>query len=129
MMPSRAGRKVILVVDDEPMVRDLIRLLLEAEGYLVLCAADGEEALLLSRAFPHTIHLVLSDVKIPKMDALQLRDRLLEERPGAKVLLMSGVGSAVMGHALLRKPFGPDALKGRVREMLEGKWAAARQTA
>jgi YesN/AraC family two-component response regulator len=72
-----------------------------------LCAADGQEALQLSRAFPHKIHLVLSDVEMPKVNGLQLREKLLEERPGTKMLLMSGRQVELsVEQPFLRKPFG-----------------------
>jgi CheY-like chemotaxis protein len=112
------GQTVILVVDDEPLIVDLAKIVLEAEGYFILSANDGEEALVLCRKFPGTLHLLVSDVKMPNMDGLQLIEKLREERPGTKVLLMSGHVGSVVGHAILRKPFGPDVLKERVREML-----------
>ena len=119
LVPAHADQTVILLVDDEPMILKIARSVLEAEGYFVLTAHDGEEALLLSRHFHGTIHLLLSDVKMPKMDGLQLADALARERPATKVLLMSGEVDSVVGQALLRKPFGLDVLKEFVRETLQ----------
>jgi DNA-binding response OmpR family regulator len=118
ILPSRGDQLVILVVDDEPMIRDIIRIVLEGEGYFILTAADGEEALGLSRAIPEAIHLFLVDVDMPKLDGLQLRERLREERPATRVLLMSGRVPMAADQAFLPKPFGPAVLRKRVRQML-----------
>jgi DNA-binding response OmpR family regulator len=121
LLPSRVNQLVILVADDEPIIRNIARIVLEREGYFILTAGDGEEALLLSRVYPGTIHLFLTDVGMPKLDGLQLRERLREERPAAGIVLMSGRidMDAEQG---LRKPFGPDVLKERVRLMLLTNW-------
>jgi two-component system, cell cycle sensor histidine kinase and response regulator CckA len=118
LLPLKPGQPVILLVDDEPMILNLARIVLEDEGYFILTAGDGEEALFLSRTFPGTIHLLLSDVKMPKMDGLQLTEQLAGERPATKVLLMSGQVDSAVGQILLRKPFGPEVLKQRVRHTL-----------
>ena len=114
LLPSRVNQLVILVADDEPMIRNIARIVLEREGYFILTAGDGEEALLLSRAYPGTIHLFLTDVEMPKLDGFQLRERLREERPDTKELLMSGQVHLAGEKAFLPKPFGPDILKERV---------------
>ena len=117
--PSRPDQTVILVVDDEVMIRNITRVVLEQEGYFILAAHDAEEALHLSEKFPGTIHAVLSDVMMPTIDGLQLRERILTERPGIKVLLMSGeMDSAPTNLPLLAKPFGPAVLKDRIRQLL-----------
>src|ERR1041384_6601412 len=90
LRPSSPDQTVIVVAEDEVMIRNIVRITLEAEGYFILAADDGEEALEIARKFPGTIHAVLSDVQMPKMDGLELRKRILEERPDTKVLLMSG---------------------------------------
>jgi DNA-binding response OmpR family regulator len=117
LLPSSVDQRVILVVDDDPVIVELVRSVLEGEGYFILTAADGEEALLLSRAFPGTIHLLLTDVEMSKLNGLQLRERVREERPATKVLLMSGRVHK-LGEQSLRKPFGLGVLKERVRQML-----------
>src|SRR4051812_30432113 len=81
LRPAHADQNVILLVDDEPLIRNIARIALEAEGYFMLVATDGEEGLLLSRTFSGIIHLLLSDVKMPKIDGLQLAQKLSEERP------------------------------------------------
>src|SRR5215467_2743800 len=119
LRPSRADQTVILVVDDDVIIRNIVRILLEREGYFILSAHNAEEALHISRKFPGAIHAVLSDVRMPKMDGLELRERLLAERPGIQVLLMSGyVGSPTGNIPFLAKPFGPAILLGRIRQLL-----------
>jgi CheY-like chemotaxis protein len=120
LRPARPDQTVILVVDDEVMLRNIARITLEAEGYFILTAHDGEEALHISREFPGTIHGVLSDVRMPKMDGMEFRERILVERPGIPILLMSGYVDAVLPADVpfLTKPFDPAALRDRVRELL-----------
>ena len=120
LRPARPDQTVILLVDDEVMIRNVARISLEADGYFILTAHDGEEALHISREFPGTIHAVLSDVNMPKMDGLELREWILKERPGIPILLMTGYADAALpaGAAFLAKPFDPVTLKDRVRELL-----------
>lgn len=118
LLTSRADQLVVLIVDDEPMALDLIRAILGEDGYFILAAADGEAALQLSRTFPGVIHLVLSDVQMPKLNGLQLRERLQEERPASKVLLMSGQVHLAEDQTFLSKPFSPEVLKERVRQTI-----------
>jgi DNA-binding NtrC family response regulator len=113
-----AHQSVILLAEDEPLLRNVARIVLEREGYFILSAADGEEAWCLSHIFPAKIDLLLSDVTMRWMDGLQLREKVLEERPETKVLLMSAQADVPVGQSFLRKPFGLYALKERVREML-----------
>ena len=111
---------VILVVEDEAFVRDLIRYILETAGYAVLTAADGEQALQVSRTFPTTIHLLVRDVLMPKLGGMELCEQFLRERPALKVLLMSGtvVEQPREGVAFLRKPFRAEILRDHVRRLL-----------
>jgi CheY-like chemotaxis protein len=118
LLPLRVNQTVILLVEDEILIRNVARIVLEREGYFVLTAADGEEGLHLSRTFPGKIHLLLSDVKMPGMDGLQLREKLLGERPATKALLMSARVKMPLKQGFLRKPFTLDVLRKRVREML-----------
>src|SRR5690606_37613522 len=106
-----AGGETLLVVDDEASIRMLLRRVLEAGGYRVLEAGDGEEALILARQ--HRLHLLLSDVRMPRMGGPALARRLKQERPELKVLFMSGycdghLDAAEMqrwGASFLAKPF------------------------
>jgi two-component system cell cycle sensor histidine kinase/response regulator CckA len=125
---SPAGSETILLVEDESALRRLSRRVLAQFGYTVVEAPDGEEALRLAEAYHGPIHLVLTDVVMPRMSGRDLAERVLASHPEAKILFMSGyTDDAVVQHgvltqevALLRKPFTPYALAARVREVLEG---------
>jgi len=80
----------VLIVDDEELICQLARLVLERAGFLVLTACDGEQALKVSRSFPVTTHVLVSDIVMPNMDGLALRKQIVGERPGIRILLMSG---------------------------------------
>jgi CheY-like chemotaxis protein len=119
LRPSRPGQPVVLVADDEVIIRNLVRIALESAGLFVLAAADGDEALQMSRKFPGAIHVLVSDVKMPRIDGIALRRQLLLERPTTKVLLMSGaVDQPLEGVPFLHKPFHIEEMKQRVRELL-----------
>lgn len=116
-------RPVILVADDEVMIRNLVTILMQTEGYFVLAAADGHEGLELSRKYPGTIELVITDMQMPKLNGADLCAHLLEERPGIKVLVMSGadIGEIVSQNInlpFLPKPFDGKTLIARVRAIL-----------
>jgi DNA-binding response OmpR family regulator len=116
-MPSRG--ETILVVDDEEDIRTVVRQMLAAEGYVVLDAGDPHHALRL--AGQQHVDLLITDVVMPLMRGTELAQRLLAVVPSAKVLLMSAykvAEIAASGHPFLAKPFTPDALLGRVRELL-----------
>lgn len=118
--PAQAGQNVILLVEDEGMIRNVARIVLERAGYFLLTAANGDEGLTLSRKFPDIIHLVVSDVRMPGMDGVTMCEQILRERPPTRVLLISGQVDNLVGHPFLRKPFTPDVLTSRVRELLAG---------
>src|SRR4051812_6247026 len=104
--------RVVLLADDEPLVRNLVGAVLSDAGYRVLDAADGLQALEVSRQFAGSIHLLLTDITMPKMNGIELSLRLSSERPGIKVLMMSGVLATeplVQDNSVhfLRKPFLP----------------------
>lgn len=121
------GTETILVVEDEYPVRKLTRHLLAGNGYLVLEASDGMEALALIRAYPGTIHLLLTDVVMPNLNGSRLAEEVVLLRPGIRVLYMSGyTGDTVVRcgiregeHGFLSKPFTPLALGQKVRESLD----------
>lgn len=114
---------VILVAEDEVMIRNIVRHVLEAEGHEVMAAADGQEALELSRRYTGSIDLLITDVAMPRMDGLALIRQILEERPNLRILIMSGrpspeLGAFAMEVPLLRKPFLAAAFRQKVREVL-----------
>jgi CheY-like chemotaxis protein len=127
--PSFIGKPdektVILVVDDEPFIRNIVQRSLTDAGYHVLTAADGAEALAVSRAYSGAIDVVLSDVIMPNIPGTELAERIVQERPGIRVLLMTGKAAAgIPPHMipdLLRKPFRPQQLLERIRQVLGGE--------
>ena len=125
LLPTNPDQTVILVVDDEVMVVNISRIALEGDGHFVLTAGNGEEGLDLSRKFPGSIHLLITDLQMPKMDGIELRKRVTAERPGVKVLLMSGkVDAPFEDCPFLRKPFHIAVLKESVRQLLASSASA-----
>lgn len=116
----------ILVVEDEPQVREVAREVLAAAGYRVLTAANAEEGIETSERHDGPIHLLLSDVVMPGLSGPALAERLVGRRPELRVLLMSGHseemlasrGLAARGWAFLPKPWTPAALLEKVVETL-----------
>jgi two-component system, cell cycle sensor histidine kinase and response regulator CckA len=114
---------VVLLADDELIVRSLARSILVSAGYKVLDAKDGEAALEVSRGYPGSIDVLLTDVKMPKMNGLELSAQVTVERPGIKILFMSGKTSGdLIFHGqkidFLRKPFEPETLCDRIDSLL-----------
>ena len=126
-----SGRKRVLVVDDEPGVRRLACQMLEREGYRTMEAEDGREALALLSADPSRVALVLTDVRMPHMNGMQLEEAIRDEWPRLPVILMSGevtrewIARLVREEPLrvLRKPFDQAELVAKVRALLGGETA------
>ena len=124
--PAR-GNETVLVVEDEPAVLTLSRRALETQGYVVLAASDATAALRIVERHGGTIHLLVTDVVMPGLSGRELADKLAAQRPGIRVLYMSGYpGDAVVDHgslpagsAFLQKPFSPDSLARKVRDVLD----------
>jgi PAS domain S-box-containing protein len=127
VVPLETARETILVVEDEVNLRRLTRQFLDNQGYTVLEAADGAEAVQICVAHQGIIHLLLTDVIMPGMNGRELAHRVSEIRPNMKVLYMSGYTENAIGHngtldagiTLLQKPFTLHALKAKVREVLD----------
>ena len=124
---TRLGSETILLVEDEDVVRDLARRVLERQGYTVLACSAGEEAVALAEQHEQPIDLLLTDVVMPGMRGYEVAELVSASRPEIKILYMSGyaeealVGRAAFaGSALIEKPFAVDALARRVRDALEG---------
>nr|MDQ3820698.1 ATP-binding protein [Acidobacteriota bacterium] len=123
------GTETILLVEDEEAVRVLLQDILEAEGYTVMVANSGGEALQVCAQHEGQIHLLMTDVVMPLMSGRQLVERLTERCAHVKVLYMSGyTDDAIVRHgvlepgvAFLQKPFTPDAVLRKVREVLSDK--------
>jgi len=126
------GTETVLLVEDEEAVRSSAREYLVLNGYTVMEANDGEEALKLSREFAGPIDIVVTDVVMPKMGGAQLVARIAMERPFTKVLCVSGYAeSTVLRHGLvntqrfLQKPFSLRALAQKIRTIIESEKASA----
>ncbi|MGA2184651.1 MAG: chemotaxis protein CheB [Bryobacteraceae bacterium] len=120
------GSEVILLVEDADMVRVLARRILEASGYVVYEARNGQEALALCEAHEGPIDLLVSDVVMPELGGREVAEQALKLRPGLKVMFMSGHTQDVVlkegiqkGTAFLQKPFTPVGLAQKVRETLD----------
>jgi two-component system, cell cycle sensor histidine kinase and response regulator CckA len=125
--PALGGNETILLVEDEAQVRDLVRVVLRNEGYTILEAADGHEALQIASQHLGPIDLLVTDVVMPRLSGRQLAEQLSLTRRPLKVLFMSGyTDDAVVRHGLLTatveflaKPFSPLRLAAKVREVLD----------
>jgi two-component system cell cycle sensor histidine kinase/response regulator CckA len=109
----------VLVVDDQDVVRDVIRLTLEGAGYTVLDAASPNDALELLRG-RGPIDLLVTDVVMPEMDAFELADRVACEIPGVRILYTSGYTDAGAEGPFIQKPFTPAQLVEKVSTVLAG---------
>jgi two-component system, cell cycle sensor histidine kinase and response regulator CckA len=124
---SDRGSERVLVVEDNPGVRDVAVRALRAGGYEVLEASGAEEALASLRADGRPLHLLLTDVVMPGLGGREAARRVVELRPGVRVLFMSGyadgaahrAGGIEPGADFLPKPFTGPALRARVREVLD----------
>jgi CheY-like chemotaxis protein len=121
------GSETVLAVDDDPSIRDLLAEVLRPLGYKVLFAANGEEALALAASQQENIDLLLTDVMLPGIKGQELAKQLLHSCPGVNVLFMSGYLCPSMAHsesdqrfeAFIQKPFAPNALLRKIRNLLD----------
>ena len=125
-MASR-GTETILVVEDDPALRQITRVFLESSGYTVLEAPDPAEAIRLASNFQKTIHCLLTDFVLPGMNGHELARQLIEVRPQMKVLYVSGYTDEAFsrnsfmepGAAFLQKPYSRLTLTRKIREVLD----------
>ena len=121
------GFETILLVEDNKLVRDLAHAILKRQGYTVLVAEDGPEALTILEAHDDPVDLLLTDVVMPGMNGRDLFDKVAEKYPDTKVLYMSGYTDNTIAHrgvldegtAFIQKPFNVQALAAKVREVLD----------
>jgi two-component system, cell cycle sensor histidine kinase and response regulator CckA len=111
----------VLVVDDQDIVRDVIRLALEGAGYAVLETASPRDAIELARDGQDEINLLVTDVVMPEMDAFELAQRISHEIPGVRILYTSGYTDATAEGPFLQKPFTPAQLVEKVGAVLAAK--------
>ncbi len=130
--PATGAGETVLVVDDEPAVRLVTKRILQRNGYTVLEASGGHEALRVLREHPGPIQLLLTDVIMPEMNGREVAERVRERRSGIKVLFMSAYSPEAIAHdglldedaAFLRKPFEIGLLLRAVRRTLDAAGAA-----
>jgi DNA-binding NtrC family response regulator len=123
--------QTVLIVEDEEAIRDLATRFLERQGYLVLVAANADQALRLVESNA-TIDVLLTDVVMPGSSGPELTNRLVALRPGLKVIYMSGYTAEAIvqqgilkpGLAFLNKPFTSETLGRKVRQVLEREFIA-----
>jgi DNA-binding response OmpR family regulator len=121
------GDETVLVVEDESSVQGVIEKVLSGNGFRVLLACDGSEALRVSGEHEGPIDLLITDLVMPGMGGREVASRLETARPGLRVLFMSGyTENAISHHGVLdagldfiQKPFRSDALLRKVREVLD----------
>jgi two-component system, cell cycle sensor histidine kinase and response regulator CckA len=126
--PGARPVRTILLVEDDPVVRHVVRLLLELGGDVVLEAKDGDEALTLSGSHEGTIDLLLTDVMMPGLSGADVCRRVRESRPGIPTLFISGFYPEAVfpdhrlpeAAAFLAKPFMPEELTEAVDDLLSG---------
>jgi len=117
----------ILLVEDQEMVQDLVTEILEDEGFKVIAAYNGLNALEVAKEYNNHIDLMLTDVIMPEMNGRELAQRIKAEKPDLKILFMSGYTGEEMrnrgvlepGTNFIQKPFSPDSLVEKVREVLQ----------
>jgi len=122
-----AGNETILLVEDEPVVRELARKVLQDQGYQIITAGSGGEAYLLAQQNIAEIDMLITDVIMPNMNGKQLYDRIKKLKPQLKVLFVSGYTEDVIanhgvleeGTNFLQKPFSIEDLSRRVRKTLD----------
>jgi PAS domain S-box-containing protein len=123
------GSGTILVAEDDDLVREMVKTILEMGHFIVLHARNGEEALRIAESATGKIDLLITDVVMPRMNGKELVRNLEALCPNVKVLFISGYTHGIIGHdgilesgtQFLQKPFGPTALLNRVREVLDSK--------
>ena len=125
-IPERVT-ETVLVIEDDHGVRNILREMLERSGYSVMEASDGQEGVDVYRNHGKGIHLILSDVMMPRKNGRQVYDEIKELNSDAKVLFMSGYAADILdnriimenGNNFISKPMRPQELLGKIREILD----------
>jgi two-component system cell cycle sensor histidine kinase/response regulator CckA len=127
--PILSGEGTILLVEDEPSLLELSKLMLEGMGYKVITASTPGEAIRLAEEYSGEIHLLLTDVVMPDMNGRDLARQMLSLSPHLKCLFMSGYTANVIAHHgvldagvyFIQKPFSRTSLAAKIREVLDQK--------
>ncbi len=134
--PNLYGNETILIVEDNPQVRKVAHDILMLHGYTVLEAENGERAMEILNEYEEPVHLVLTDVIMPKMDGKKLADQIADSDPEVKILYMSGYTDDMIAHHgvlngdlnFIQKPFSLQALSIKIREVLDSCETATGQS-
>ncbi len=121
------GTETIILVEDDEQVRHLAIAILQRQGYTVFAAKDSDEALAALASHAGEVHMLLTDVVMPGMNGRELYEKMVQERPGLKVLYMSGYTDNVIaqrgirgkGIQFIQKPFSAKSLAYKIRKVLE----------
>jgi CheY-like chemotaxis protein len=123
---ERQGHETLLIVEDEPSVRNMVASALRHDGYRLLIASSAEEALTTADAYDGPIDLLLTDAMMPGKSGVELANLMAVRRPATPVIVMSGYTDETLDVpgmtepiALLQKPFTPRELRRRIREVLD----------
>ena len=123
--PSKSAdgtSKQVLIAEDEPVVRLLLQRLLKSWGYRTLSASNGKQAVEMAQQHDGEIDVLLSDITMPEMSGPELAEKLTEQRPFLKVILMSGYSQAQValrrGWKFVQKPFKPETIKKAIETSL-----------
>jgi CheY-like chemotaxis protein len=113
---------VILVADDEAMIRDFVSTVLQADGHQVMTAANGLEAVALFRSYRNRISLVITDIKMPVMDGNEVVKLVREARRDVRIVCMTGFAETIPeGVLVLPKPFLPGQLRECINQVMAEK--------
>lgn len=125
-LQTAQGRETILLVEDEDLVRRMMKRILQQNGYIVLEASNGLHGVAVADSHPGSIDLLMTDLIMPKLSGFEMAERLTAARPGLRVLFMSGYSEESILHEgkdssanFLRKPFSVGDLTKKVREILD----------
>jgi two-component system cell cycle sensor histidine kinase/response regulator CckA len=126
--PENSGTETLLIVENEAAIRNLLQVAMQRNGYTVLAAESGREALEFARNHTGAIHLLITDVVMPGMDGPELVRHLSTIRPETRTLFMSGYMDDTLGDRgilstnanFIQKPFSPSTIAQKVREILDG---------
>jgi DNA-binding NtrC family response regulator len=130
-MTAQGGEEAVLLVEDDPAVRNLVQEILDSAGYTIYAAADSEHAERMLHELAGEVSLLITDVVMPDGGGIELVSRIARLKPNIKVLFMSGYTDGKVPQeyltggypSFLAKPFEPEELRKKVREVLDSKQA------